>query len=199
MEGESYKIVIIGDSSVGKSCLMLRFTDNDYQPTYISTIGIDYKIRTVFIDGEPIKIQIWDTAGQERFKTITSAYYRQAQGVMIVYDSNKLGTFHNIEKWISSIRAKVEGFDKPMIIVGNKCDLTPEVTHENLKKLAEKYSALYIEASAKNNTNVEQAFTKLIESIRSYKKNKMNLQLESPPIRVQKPKIEKTKGECCNF
>merc|ERR1711965_386176 len=98
-----FKLLLIGDSGVGKSCLLLRFADDTYTETYISTIGVDFKIRTVEIDQKVIKLQIWDTAGQERFRTITSSYYRGAHGIIVVYDVTDEESFTAVERWMTEI------------------------------------------------------------------------------------------------
>ncbi|CAF4988266.1 unnamed protein product, partial [Rotaria socialis] len=98
-----FKLLLIGDSGVGKTCVLLRFCDSAFSTTFISTIGIDFKIRTIDLDGRKIKLQIWDTAGQERFKTITTAYYRGAMGIMLVYDITSEKSFDNIKNWIRNI------------------------------------------------------------------------------------------------
>ncbi|XP_058097650.1 ras-related protein RABD1 isoform X2 [Magnolia sinica] len=117
-----FKLLLIGDSSVGKSCLLLRFADDSYVDSYISTIGVDFKIRTVELDGKTIKLQIWDTAGQERFRTITSSYYRGAHGIIIVYDVTEMESFNNVKQWLSEIdRYATDSVCK--LLVGNKCDL----------------------------------------------------------------------------
>lgn len=117
-----FKLLLIGDSSVGKSCLLLRFADDAYVDTYISTIGVDFKIRTVELDGKSVKLQIWDTAGQERFRTITSSYYRGAHGIIIVYDVTDRESFNNVKQWLSEIdRYASDSVCK--LLVGNKCDL----------------------------------------------------------------------------
>lgn len=117
-----FKLLLIGDSSVGKSCLLLRFADDAYVDTYISTIGVDFKIRTVELDGKSVKLQIWDTAGQERFRTITSSYYRGAHGIIIVYDVTDMESFNNVKQWLSEIdRYASDSVCK--LLVGNKCDL----------------------------------------------------------------------------
>ncbi|GMH25670.1 hypothetical protein Nepgr_027513 [Nepenthes gracilis] len=117
-----FKLLLIGDSSVGKSCLLLRFADDSYVDSYISTIGVDFKIRTVELDGKTIKLQIWDTAGQERFRTITSSYYRGAHGIIIVYDVTEMESFNNVKQWLNEIdRYANDSVCK--LLVGNKCDL----------------------------------------------------------------------------
>ena len=98
-----FKLLLIGDSGVGKSCLLLRFADDTYTESYISTIGVDFKIRTIQLDGKTIKLQIWDTAGQERFRTITSSYYRGAHGIIVVYDTTEMESFNNVKQWLHEI------------------------------------------------------------------------------------------------
>ncbi|KAJ3349765.1 heme peroxidase [Entophlyctis luteolus] len=117
-----FKLLLIGDSGVGKSCLLLRFADDTYTESYISTIGVDFKIRTIELEGKTVKLQIWDTAGQERFRTITSSYYRGAHGIIVVYDVTDQDTFNNVKQWLQEIdRYAVEGVNK--LLVGNKSDL----------------------------------------------------------------------------
>lgn len=117
-----FKLLLIGDSGVGKSCLLLRFADDTYTESYISTIGVDFKIRTIDLDGKTIKLQIWDTAGQERFRTITSSYYRGAHGIIVVYDCTDQDTFNNVKQWLEEIdRYACDNVNK--LLVGNKCDL----------------------------------------------------------------------------
>jgi len=120
-----FKILLIGDSGVGKSCLLLRFADDSWTDTHISTIGVDFKIKTLNIDGKTIKLQIWDTAGQERFRTITSSYYRGAQGIILVYDCTDQESFANVKQWMGEIdRYACENVNK--LLVGNKTDLVNE-------------------------------------------------------------------------
>ncbi|CAN6580549.1 unnamed protein product [Malus baccata var. baccata] len=129
-----FKLLLIGDSGVGKSCLLLRFADDSYLDSYISTIGVDFKIRTVEQDGKTIKLQIWDTAGQERFRTITSSYYRGAHGIIVVYDVTDQESFNNVKQWLNEIdRYASENVNK--LLVGNKCDLTANkvVSYETAK------------------------------------------------------------------
>ena len=151
--------MLIGDSGVGKSCLLLRFADDTYTESHISTIGVDFKIRTIQLDGKTIKLQIWDTAGQERFRTITSSYYRGAHGIIVVYDTTDAETFEHVKTWLHEIdRYASENVNK--LLVGNKSDLTTkrQVESDAAKDFAGSVNIPFLETSAKNATNVEDAF-----------------------------------------
>ncbi|KAH3764060.1 Rab GTPase [Pelomyxa schiedti] len=161
------KLLLIGDSGVGKSCLLLRFSDDSFTPSFISTIGIDFKIRTIELEGKRIKLQIWDTAGQERFRTITTAYYRSAMGILLVYDVTDIKSFQNIRNWIRNIEQHASE-DVSKILIGNKCDMVDKkvVEYEKGKALADEYGIKILETSAKNSTNVEEAFITLAKDIK---------------------------------
>jgi len=163
-----FKILLIGDSGVGKSCLLLRFADDSWTDTHISTIGVDFKIKTLNIDGKTIKLQIWDTAGQERFRTITSSYYRGAQGIILVYDCTDQESFSNVKQWMGEIdRYACENVNK--LLVGNKTDLVNEkvVDQATAKAFADSMGIPFIETSAKNATNVEQCFLSMARDIKN--------------------------------
>jgi len=162
-----FKLLLIGDSGVGKSCLLLRFADDTYTESYISTIGVDFKIRTIDIGGKTIKLQIWDTAGQERFRTITSSYYRGAHGIIVVYDITDQVSFNNVKQWLQEIdRYACENVNK--LLVGNKSDLTNKraVDANAAKAFADELRIPFLETSAKSSTNVEQAFLTMATEIK---------------------------------
>lgn len=163
-----FKLLLIGDSGVGKSCLLLRFADHTYTDSYISTIGVDFKIRTIDLDGKTIKLQIWDTAGQERFRTITSSYYRGAHGIIVVYDVTDLESFTNVKQWLNEIE-RYASHDVQKLLVGNKCDLTSKkcVTSADAKAFADKLEIPFLETSAKAATNVEKAFLTMAAEIKN--------------------------------
>lgn len=161
------KLLMIGDSGVGKTCLLLRYANDSFSPTFITTIGIDFKIKNVDIDGKRVKLQIWDTAGQERFRTITTSYFRGAQGIVLVYDVTDRRSFESIRNWISQIQQHAD-VHVNKILVGNKCDMVDEkvVSTEEGTKLAKEFGMDFWEASAKNDTNVEQCFLTIARSVK---------------------------------
>ncbi|XP_060063030.1 uncharacterized protein LOC132543532 [Ylistrum balloti] len=163
-----FKYLLIGDSGVGKSSLLLRFADDVFSETYIYTIGVDFKIRTVSLDNSTVRLQIWDTAGQERFKTITSSFYRGSHGIMLVYDVTDMESFQHVESWIQEV-VKYGGSENTLILVGNKSDLTSKrvVTYDMGKKFADKLGISFMETSAKSATNVESLFMTMASEIKT--------------------------------
>jgi len=163
-----FKMLLIGDSGVGKSNLLSRFADDTYEESHIATIGVDFKIRTLDVDGSKVKLQIWDTAGQERFRTITSTYYRGAHGIVVVYDVTDQESFRNVKYWMQEIE-KYAAAGVTKLVVGNKCDLSSKklVSYDEAKDLAESVGVQFFETSAKNAHNVEQAFYIMAEAIKT--------------------------------
>ncbi|KAL6574757.1 Ras-related protein RABE1c [Orobanche minor] len=162
------KLLLIGDSGVGKSCLLLRFSDGSFTTSFITTIGIDFKIRTIELDGKRIKLQIWDTAGQERFRTITTAYYRGAMGILLVYDVTDESSFNNIRNWIRNIEQHASD-NVNKILVGNKADMDESkraVPTSKGQALADEYGIKFFETSAKTNLNVEEVFFSIAKDIK---------------------------------
>eukprot|EP00112_Aurelia_sp_Birch-Aquarium-sp1_P013860 Seg2964.1 transcript_id=Seg2964.1/GoldUCD/mRNA.D3Y31 product="Ras-related protein Rab-11A" protein_id=Seg2964.1/GoldUCD/D3Y31 len=161
-----FKIVLIGDSGVGKSNLLSRFTRNEFNLESKSTIGVEFATRSIQIGGKTIKAQIWDTAGQERYRAITSAYYRGAVGALLVYDIAKHITYENIERWLKELRDHADS-NIVIMTVGNKSDLRHlrAVPTEEAKAFAEKHGLSFIETSALDSTNVEMAFRNILEEI----------------------------------
>ncbi len=162
-----FKLLLIGDSGCGKSSILLRFADDTFTESYISTIGVDFKIRTLELEGKTVKLQIWDTAGQERFRTITSSYYRGAHGIGIVFDVTDRESFNNVKHWYAEIeRYASEGVTK--ILIGNKADMQAKkvVTYDEAKELADSLKMDYIETSAKNSQNVTKAFEVMASKIK---------------------------------
>lgn len=156
------KLLLVGDSGVGKSCLLLRFVEDKFKTSFVTTIGIDFKIRTIESKGKKIKLQVWDTAGQERFRTITTAYYRGAMGIVLIYDVTDARSFENVENWFQTV-TQHSNEDAQIFLVGNKCDDSEgrQVSTEQGQELAAKLNIPFLEASAKSNTNVDAIFYEL--------------------------------------
>ena len=176
MENKEYdllfKLILIGDSYVGKSNILLKYLKNQFNENSKTTIGVEFGTKNIIINNKRIKIQIWDTAGQERYRSITSAYYKGAKGALIVYNITRKNTFDNIDKWI--IDLKLNG-DKNIciIILGNKSDLIDkrEINKNDGIKKAEMYKTAFLETSALNGDNISKAFDELIEQIVINNKN----------------------------
>ncbi|KAG9447954.1 hypothetical protein H6P81_014082 [Aristolochia fimbriata] len=167
-EGEEYlfKIVIIGDSAVGKSNLLSRYARNEFNLHSKATIGVEFQTQSMDINGKEVKAQIWDTAGQERFRAVTSAYYRGAVGALIVYDISRRTTFESVQRWLDELNTHSDTTVARML-VGNKCDLENirDVTVEEGKALAESEGLFFMETSALDATNVKTAFEIVIKEI----------------------------------
>jgi len=174
------KIVLIGDSGVGKTNLLGRFTRNAFEDNTRNTIGVDFSAHDMQVNNKTVKAQFWDTAGQEKYRAIASAYYKNAHGAIIVYDITRRDSFENVDNWLKELRENGEK-NIQIMVVGNKCDLEHErqVTKEDSRKFAEARGLYYMETSAKTNENdcVGQAFGILIEEI------------------IKKLESDKTKGE----
>eukprot|EP01091_Cochliopodium_minus_P018241 TRINITY_DN732_c0_g1_i1.p1 TRINITY_DN732_c0_g1~~TRINITY_DN732_c0_g1_i1.p1 ORF type:complete len:196 (-),score=52.34 TRINITY_DN732_c0_g1_i1:52-639(-) len=160
-----FKILIIGDSGVGKTNIMERFTKNEFNENTKSTIGVDFSTKVMQVANKKIKIQIWDTAGQEKYSILTSSYYRGAKGCIIVYDITDMKSFESVEKWLSEIKQIGEQIE--IILVGNKSDETEKrvVQYRQAQELAHKNELTFIETSAFTSSNVEDCFNSLVELI----------------------------------
>ncbi|KAJ3436788.1 replication factor c subunit 4 [Anaeramoeba flamelloides] len=184
-----FKIVLIGDSGVGKSNLLTRFTRNEFNMESKSTIGVEFATKSVQIEGQTVKAQIWDTAGQEKYRAITSAYYRGAVGALLVFDTTKFESFVNVEEWLEELRSNIDN-DILILLVGNKIDLVESrtVPTKDAKKFAEEHDLLFIETSAKDSTNVELGFLTLLEEIHKILSKKQKQEED------EDEKIEQTSG-----
>ncbi|XP_061536031.1 RAB3D, member RAS oncogene family, a [Phycodurus eques] len=161
-----FKLLIIGNSSVGKTSFLFRYTDDSFTSAFVSTVGIDFKVKTIYRNDKRIKLQIWDTAGQERYRTITTAYYRGAMGFLLIYDITSQESFVAVQDWGTQI--KTYSWDNAQVVlVGNKLDLEEDrqVTTEDAQRLATELGFQFFEASAKECINVKQVFDKLVDVI----------------------------------
>jgi Ras-related protein Rab-8A len=168
------KVLILGDTSVGKTNFLLRFTENSFMENHLATIGFDYKSKLLTINDKTVKMQVWDTAGQERFMAITKNLFLRVQGVILMFDVTQPITYNNVEKWLKSIK---ENSDEKIsiVLVGNKVDIgNNRVQYEEAKRLADEYEISYFEASAKNGTNVNEVFTDIALKIMTKYEKLMN-------------------------
>ena len=163
-----YKVLLLGDSSVGKTCFLLRYCDKSFQDAHLSTIGLDYRLKTLTLKNKKsIKLQIWDTAGEDRFRAITKNYYKGANGIILIYDVTNLQTYENVKNWITQIREEAN----PNVIIylaGNKIDIPEDsraVKTSDGLKIADEYQLPFKETSAKDGMNVNEIFQELVEKI----------------------------------
>ena len=166
-EAQTIKLKLIGDSGVGKSSIILRYCDNEFDPTMPPTIGVDYKHKNVIINTVPIKMSIWDTAGQEKFRTVTSTYYKGAHGICFVFDVSRKDTFENISKWVLEADSYINSKVVVKLLIANKIDLQTErvVSKTESENLAREYGMLYCECSAKTTEGISKAFELLASNI----------------------------------
>ena len=187
-----YKTLILGDTTVGKTCFLLKYTDKTFQEAHLATIGLDYRLKTMKLkNGKEIKLQIWDTAGQDRFRAITRNYYKGSHGILLLYEVTNVKSFENIKTWVSSIREEASK-DVVVYILGNKIDNAKnrKVETEEGKELAEELGFPFMETSAKNNINVSETFEDLVERI-----DKIYGNIEQKPAKIYKAK---NKSKCCS-
>ncbi|XP_008557057.1 ras-related protein Rab-18-B [Microplitis demolitor] len=160
------KLLMIGESNVGKSSILLRFTEDEFNENMQNTVGMDYKTKQMSIDGNVVKLAIWDTAGQERFRTLTPSYYRDGQGAILMYDVTDRNTFIKLETWLDELNTYCNKLDIVKMVVGNKIDLPDrQVTTEDGLKFARRHQTLYIESSAKTADGVKCCFEELVQKI----------------------------------
>ena len=162
-----YKLLLLGDSTVGKTCFLIKYTDQSFQDIHMATIGLDYRIKTMKLkNNKEVKIQIWDTAGQDRFRSITKNYYKGSHGIILIYDITNRRTFENVQKWISQIREETSQ-NVVIYLIGNKIDMKEErkVSTEEGKKLADELGLPFMETSAKEGININEVFDDIVERV----------------------------------
>ena len=200
----TFKILVLGDSNVGKTSLLLSYVDNFFPESHIATIGVEYKLKSITVKNIDVKLQLWDTSGQERFRSITSNFLRNADGIIFVYDITNKKSFDGLKSWIRDAENVGGGFEK--IIIGNKSDLEGkrQVSLEVLEKYGEKKKMRFFETSAKMDVNVKQSFDTIASLIVGNKTKEQLLEIygsrnESFNINKSKTpeKSEKKKKECC--
>ena len=174
-----FKIVIIGDTYVGKTNILSRYISNEFDPNSNSTIGVELTTKTYNFDNNDVKVQIWDTAGQEKYRSITSSYYKGAQGCLLVYDITKKKSFDNIDKWYSELKSNSDEKIYTMLL-GNKSDLEEnrEVSIEEAEKKAKNFNIAFMETSAYNGNNINKAFNELINNVYQNNKHAFNQEIK---------------------
>ena len=199
-----FKILLVGNSSVGKSSLFLRFVDDIWNETFVPTIGVDFKIKTIEVKKKNVKLQIWDTAGEERFRTIISSYYKGAHGILLMFDVTDYDSFESLENWLIEIE-KNANKNVIKLLIGNKIDLEEnrKVSYNQAKDFADSNGIQYIETSVKLNTNVNQAFWEIGKELMNATKDKEFIhESNKKTITISKNanninEEPKNKGGCC--
>jgi Ras-related protein Rab-1A len=202
---ELYKVIIVGNSFTGKSSILLKLCDNTFKEAYLTTIGVDFKIKTIAAEGKKVKLQIWDTAGQERFHTITLSYYKKAHAVVIVFDLTDINSFNSIENWVSEAQQHAPHSAKKYLI-GTKSDMIEKrvVSFEDASNMAKEFKLNYVEVSSKTGSNIQEAFESmsidLIHSIPSEEKIfPKPTPLPTPPIKLSpmNEALDQLRAKCC--
>jgi small GTP-binding protein len=198
------KILTIGESGVGKTCLLLRYTEDRFVKNHLTTIGIDYKAKNIEINQKNVKLKIWDTAGQERFRNITQQYYKSADGILMVFDLTDKESFEKVKEWMKQIKDHNHNDKMVVVLVGNKCDSENRiVTNQEAESLAkELFTTRYQETSALQNINIDNTFGYLAEQIISKKEKKESLTkpLEEKTVNLDSAtgdKKSQKKKNCC--
>jgi len=167
----TFKILTIGESGVGKTCILRRFVENKFLKSHLATIGIDFRTKVIHVYGKDIKLKIWDTAGQERYHNITSQIYKGADGIILVFDVNEEISFTKIKDWIEQIKSNVSQEEISLILLGNKCDIEERaISKEQGQEMANSLNVNYYETSALNGTGINEAFEGLTKEIMKKKK-----------------------------
>lgn len=195
-----FKIIIIGDSGVGKSCFFMQFTEGNFKDDHNVTIGVEYGARVLKVGDKFVKLELWDTAGQEAFRAITRSFYRNANGVMLMYDLTRLESFENLEDWLREVRTN-SAPDISILLIGNMLDLADD-EREVDKETAENFCKTnrldgFIEASAKTSDNVNEAFLKIAEILYKKNPNKVEPKPVAAPIQIKNTQPTGKKKGCC--
>lgn len=184
-----FKILLIGDSGVGKSSLLLKYVDDNFDRSYISTIGVDFKIKTLMYKNKIIKLQIWDTAGQERFRTVTTSYYRGANGIIVGFDLTNEESFYNVSNWLNEIKTNccINENKIFIIVVGTKSDLVSKrvVNKETIQKFISDTKCTYIETSSLTGQNVEKVFNEMVIDLVNFREDSKNEKRTTVSIKLK--------------
>ena len=194
MSTKSYKVLLLGNSYVGKTCILLRFSEDTYKDDYEVTIGLNYRIKTLNIDNNPIRMQIWDTSGEEKFKAIAKNFYRGAHGVLLIYDICEKNSFLDVKSWIEQIIENTDNDDIVMILCGNKCDMEKErnISRNEGENLANSYKIPFFECSAKENINIDEIFNTMAKNIYEKVGNRYTIS-----VKLNSNNFKKRITKCC--
>ena len=194
MSTKSYKVLLLGNSYVGKTCILLRFSEDTYKDDYEVTIGLNYRIKTLNIDNNPIRMQIWDTSGEEKFKAIAKNFYRGAHGVLLIYDICEKNSFLDVKSWIEQIIENTDNDDIVMILCGNKCDMEKErnISRNEGENLANSYKIPFFECSAKENINIDEIFNTMAKNIYEKVGNRYTIS-----VKLNSNNFKKKISKCC--
>jgi small GTP-binding protein len=194
MSTKSYKVLLLGNSYVGKTCILLRFSEDTYKDDYEVTIGLNYRIKTLNIDNNPIRMQIWDTSGEEKFKAIAKNFYRGAHGVLLIYDICEKNSFLDVKSWIEQIIENTDNDNLVMILCGDKCDMEKErnISKNEGENLANSYKIPFFECSAKENINIDEIFNTLAKNIYEKVGNRYTIS-----VKLNSNNFKKKISKCC--
>lgn len=193
-----FKVLLLGDSGVGKTSIMRRYLDDQFRSNHVATIGVDFRLTTIDVDGRKVKLQIWDTAGQERFRSVTSSYYYGADGAIIVYDVSNAESFRNVDSWLNELRRHSNSERMSVVAIGNKCDKIQDkaVSYlESLAHLGKVEDLTVVEVSAKTDLNVDQIFSILVEKMMTNIHKEDDRQ--SVVLEQQSKSLKKKTVSCC--
>ena len=195
----TFKILTIGESGVGKTCILRRFVENKFLKNRLATIGIDFKTKTLNINNQEIKLKIWDTAGQERFRNITTQYYKGADGIVLVYDVTDEASYEKIREWMEQIHSNTQKEEIGLVLLGNKCDMEPRnVTEDMGNKMAEELKTDYFETSALTGQGIKEAFEQLTKTIMKKRGvGEGNNDGGGVALNKNKKKKDKKESDCC--
>ena len=194
----TFKILTIGESGVGKTCVLRRFVENKFSKNHLATIGIDFKTKTLNIYNQEIKLKIWDTAGQERFRNITTQYYKGADGIVLVYDVTEESSYDKIRDWMEQILSNTTQDEIGLVLLGNKCDMNPRtVTVEMGNKMAEDLKISYFETSALTGQGINEAFEKLTKDIMKKRGVGESTSEGGLSLNDRNKKKDKKDSDCC--
>lgn len=203
MEETLFRVIIVGDTCVGKSCLLLKFTENSFKDSHDVTLGVEFGTRSISIEEKPIKLQIWDTSGQESFRSITRSFYRRADAVILVFDLTARHTFDNCTHWLEEIKQNSSS-DVAIFLAGNQADLIStqsesiEITEAEALELVNKHQLCgYLETSAKTGENVEQLFLNTASELLLRFKDKKESVIRTEKLEIQLPTAARKNKKCC--